>query len=637
MQKQAVNEILNLLPEEVHSFTGSEYPLPIKAAFLGDKDIDIASVRQQLIQKQDGDMKGLLEPLLLAAELSEAAREDKEQFFLDDHTVQSYVFRGSKWRAGWALVLGGENQDQLIEELKMGKIPHTPEDKRDFMVFTDLPDIPETVYIGNRSTSPIYFLQLMVRYGLIWGNIAPGDDHEMSHFLEEDMPGLIVICEDLPPLKYLITLGLMKLGAPAVVPSTFPFPYGRRVVADNIPDIVDKGSAFPNLRQRYYKDETIHLPDYCNPAFANEKIEPVERLVGGLRSFFCGRRAQQVGQRVDIVGDPGEEIGILVEIAAENLGDDIALMVENVALRSINFLPGIHAYEKNGTLHIELGSDVELDEEKIGEAIYWGIRSQYPRLEQIAVRIIYEPDILASEAEKVRAYKEDRRRFIENMTEENTEEFCACTECRPFSLVHTCLLTPQRMPMCGSRTYASVKAAAYFGSPTVPWKRRSEEDLPARYAFKKGKLLDPERGEYEGCDQIYQEMTGGKLRRVYLHSLRDYPATSCGCFNSLAFWLEDVQGIGIMSRNSEAVTPDGQTWDMLANRAGGKQSPGITGISNRYIRSANFLKGDGGIGNVVWVDSGLYEKISDMFLLDQKVATERDVQTIKELESFLGR
>ncbi len=82
MQQQAVNEILNLLPGQVHSFKGSEYPLPIKATFLGDKEINISSLRQRLVQKQDGDVKDLLEPLLLAAELCEAAHEDKEQFFL---------------------------------------------------------------------------------------------------------------------------------------------------------------------------------------------------------------------------------------------------------------------------------------------------------------------------------------------------------------------------------------------------------------------------------------------------------------------------------------------------------------------------------------------------------------------------
>ena len=269
------------------------------------------------------------------------------------------------------------------------------------MKYSDLRDIPDTVYIGSRSTSGVYFLQLMVRYGLVWGRIAPGDDHQMGHFLEKDMPGLIIIYKDLPALKYLITLGLMKLGAPAVVPSTFPFPYGHRVVADDISDIVEKGSHFPNLRQRYYKDEVIRLPDYCNPAFEKEKIETEHHLGGQCQSFFCVRPAAEVGQRVTTTGKRAKNIGILVEIAAEKFSDDIALTVEKVALKSLNFLPWLCAYDKEDIFHLELAAGVKLDEEKIAGAIYWGIRSQYPRLEQMGISIFYDSEKLASEAEKV--------------------------------------------------------------------------------------------------------------------------------------------------------------------------------------------------------------------------------------------
>ena len=256
---------------------------------------------------------------------------------------------------------------------------------------------------------------------------------------------------------------------------------------------------------------------------------------------------------------------------------------------------------------------------RIAEAAYWGIRVEYPRLERVAVRVIFDPQVLAREARVVREEKEERRRIVAAMTEESVDEFCACIECRPFSLVHTCILTPSRLPMCAARTYASVKAAAHFGSAQLPWKRQGEKDLPMRLVFKKGRVLDAKRGEYEGCNQVYRQLTGGQLERVYLDSLRDHPHTSCGCFQNLAFWIDEVQGIGIMSRDAQAVAPTGETWAMLANRAGGKQSPGIMGVSLAYIRSPQFLRGDGGIGNVVWVDSVLHGRIAKHLLAGQRV------------------
>ena len=81
MQQQAVSQLLELLPDEVCSFEGSEYPLPVKATFLGDKKINTSSLRAELIDKQNADVKELLEPILLAAELYEACCKDRQHFF----------------------------------------------------------------------------------------------------------------------------------------------------------------------------------------------------------------------------------------------------------------------------------------------------------------------------------------------------------------------------------------------------------------------------------------------------------------------------------------------------------------------------------------------------------------------------
>ena len=447
----------------------------------------------------------------------------------------------------------------------------------------------------------------------------------------------MIIYKDLPPLKYLLTLGLMKLGAPAVVPSTFPFPYGNRVVADNIDEMIRRGIQFSNLRLRYYNDEIISLPSFCNPAFVIKKIMDGHLFGGSIHSFFCVKPVRQVDTILEVLGTPGDEIGILVEIAAENFSDDLGLIIEQTALKSMNYLAGVKAYEKEGKLFIETQSDMELDYGQIRDAIFWGIRLQYPRLEKIKITIIFQHDRLIEEAQKIKGYKITRQQLVDDMTEENTEVFCVCTECRPFSLVHTCILTPDRLPMCASRTYLSTKADAKFGFSHIPYQRQSERELPLKELFPKGKVLDSLRGEYEGCNKVYQDLTMGKLNRVFLHSLRGFPHTSCGCFQNLAFWIDEVKGIGIMSRNSRAIAPNCQTWDLLANRAGGKQNAGITGISLDYIGSLNFLKGDGGIGNVVWVDSELAAKIAVYFAPNQRVATEKDVSTVEELRSFLGR
>lgn len=622
-----VRDLIASLPPKLGSFNGSQFPLPVAAAVTGKGPLDLRALRERLHKRADGDVRDLLEPLVVAAEAVESVQPDRAQYFLTDATVRDRVFMGCKWRAGWALVLRSRHGPGLIERLRT----------HGFIVFTDQPGVEEATFIGSRDTSPVYFLQMMVRYAMTWGRIGPGDPHEMGHFLERDMPGLVIVTEDLPPLKYLVTLGLMKLGAPAVVPSTFPFPYGNRVVADTVDEILDRGTRFENLRTRFYADEVIHLPEFCDPAQAQVKFEAAARFGGTPDSFFCVKPGAPGEARWRVEGSGAGDVGMLVEVSEPRFTDDIALTVEGVAIKAISFLKGIRGYESKGSLTVEAADGVTPDWAKAAEAVYWQIRLHFPRIEHMTVSVLLGSAACGRIAAGVRAYKGQRRAAVDAMTEENTDEFVVCTECRPFSLVHTCIVTPDRTPMCSARSYASIKAAALFGSPAVPYKRRSEKHVDLRVVFKKGKALDPARGEYRGANEMYHKLTHGRLRRVFLHSVRGFPHTSCGCFQVLAFWIKEVQGLGVMGRGSKAVAPNGMTWDTLANAAGGKQTDGVMGVSVAYVRSPQFLRGDGGKGNLVWADSALLEKIKDTLPPGQRVATEKDVRTMSELRAFTGR
>ncbi|MCP4155386.1 MAG: hypothetical protein GY757_47110 [bacterium] len=627
MISEAVNELKRGLPAVVDKFDGSEFQLPVKTTFLGHRELTLEKIEADLTAAVDSDLKSCLAPILLAAEVVEASQKDKQDYFITDRKVQDIVFNGSKWKAGWVLVLGGKDQHELVEELK----------QKNFMVFTDQPGIEDTTYVGSRNTSPVYFLQLMVRYGLVWGQIKGGDDHQMGHFLETDMPGFIIIRESLPPLKYLITLGLLKMGAPAVVPTDYPFPYGSRVVADTDSDRIAHGINFPNLRQKYSQGELIELPEYCNIAYVNEKFEPEATLGGSPIDFICLRPAPpKQYAKFSIKGNPSRNIGILIDVYEEDFTVDLSQIIESAAIKAINFMKGVRATKPPKKFSIEIARTLaSFDINTIGESIIKGLRLQYPMLKEFSVTLIFDETILKEEITKVEEYKKERKQLINSMNEDSSDEFIACTECRPFSLVHTCILTPGKLPMCASRTYFTSKAKALFGSNRIPHKRQDDKELPLRYPFKKGRVINRKRGEYQGCNDVYNKLTGGQLNRVFLHSLRQYPPTSCGCFQTLAFWIESVEGIGIMLRDSPAITPDGRSWEMLANYAGGKQSDGIFGVSINYIRSKYFLTGDGGIAQVVWVDSELKKRIADCFEEGQRVATEKNVKTSDDLKNFL--
>lgn len=105
INRGALDKILRLLPEYPGSFKGTDFKLPVKAAISGGREIEIAPLRETLcgLRNTDNvDVKKLLEPVLLAAELYESARKDNEKYFLKDERLQGLVFMGAKWTPGWS-------------------------------------------------------------------------------------------------------------------------------------------------------------------------------------------------------------------------------------------------------------------------------------------------------------------------------------------------------------------------------------------------------------------------------------------------------------------------------------------------------------------------------------------------------
>jgi len=89
-----------------------------------------------------------------------------------------------------------------------------------------------------------------------------------------------------------------------------------------------------------------------------------------------------------------------------------------------------------------------------------------------------------------------------------------------------------------------------------------------------------------------------------------------------------------MHRGFTGRAPNGVTWDTLANRAGGKQWPGVTGIGPAYLTSPAFLRGDGGLAAVVWMTSKARAAAGPGAA---GVATEDEVSTLEELGEHLAR
>ncbi|GAG35338.1 unnamed protein product, partial [marine sediment metagenome] len=240
---------------------------------------------------------------------------------------------------------------------------------------------------------------------------------------------------------------------------------------------------------------------------------------------------------------------------------------------------------------------------------------------------IFDRSELRAMRDGVREFKAEREREIAGMHEENVDDFLACIECQPFSQGHVCIITLDHPPMCG-RDPGQVRAGAIFGAPWHPYRRRAQDAEQLREVIPKGRCLDAERGEYSGVNEAVRRLSGGKVQRVFLHSLNDYPGTSCGCFRCVGFRIEGY-GVGVMISGWKGRAPNGETWDTLANRASGKQADGVAGFRPPYLRSPKFLQADGGLDSIVWLNQDLLDQVGDLFRADRLPSTENDAATLE--------
>ncbi|MBI2917360.1 MAG: hypothetical protein HYY01_05125 [Chloroflexi bacterium] len=608
-------------------FPSSQYPFAVNQSLYGRFDLYALYMRAQAVD--EARITDHLETVLALAEAVEASQPDRADYFLSDREVRARLNRLNS-STGWALVWG--QQDSRTEEL-LRRL-----DDAAFQSYVVTPgagrpatDHGRHVYLGSRPTSAIYYAQALLRYPHIYGRVPLGEHHQASHFLEEHGPGVILVAKDeLSPLERAMVLGIMSLGVPAVAPPSLGVS-GNVRTADGPEAMVAQAMLFPNLRVRATVGFQLNLPVRWDPAFASQKVSGGDVVGGSPMSSFVVTN-EEAGDGVDVVGQPGPDLGLA--IAAGDPAVDITMTeyLEEVAVQVVNYLDGVSLEVKDGRPTLTLRSGLALDPRHLALFLHRWLKAEFT-IGQIRVRLSFLPQDTQDMAQAAAAFRERRRQALATASEETELYFYGCVRCHSFGVEHSCTVTPERPPLCG-KTWTHIKTRALLSPYTsdVQYARRNL-GMPAT-AVAKGACLDPQRGEYEGVNDSARRRSGGRVERVFLHSIFSYPHTSCSCFGCVVFHIPEVDGIGVMQRGFAGASPDGRTWDALANTAAGKQVPGCVGVGTRYLESAKFLQGDGGWQRVVWLTSQLKQRFAPN---RDWIATEKDVDSPQGLKEFVSR
>jgi acetyl-CoA synthase len=216
------------------------------------------------------------------------------------------------------------------------------------------------------------------------------------------------------------------------------------------------------------------------------------------------------------------------------------------------------------------------------------------------VTLVTEPTLHTEWLEKARQAYEERNVRIGAMTDESVDTFYSCTLCQSFAPNHICIISPERLGLCGAYNWLDCKASNQI-NPTGP-----------NQPIKKQTAIDTVKGYYSGVNEFAFGASHQQVADVSMYSIMENPMTACGCFECIAMVIPEANGVMIVSREDTSMTPAGMTFSTLAGMAGGGlQTPGIMGHGKFYLLSPKFISADGGFKRVVWLSSVLKEQMAE--------------------------
>lgn len=339
------------------------------------------------------------------------------------------------------------------------------------------------------------------------------------------------------------------------------------------------------------------------------------RQAGGTRNSVYVVRAVGGVDGVDVRGSGGEDLALIIDIGDREMSAAATAYLEQHFARVIDEYTPLSADLLNGSLRLRW-YDTRLSAEDLGQLIYKTLKSHF-LLSVISVNIIFDPLRIASLRPSVLAYREERGHLLAKRTED-AAPFVVCRSCQSYAPHAFCISTADRPPCCG-RSYDELATLAQLTSGME------------QVATDKGICLDRARGSYLGADKQARLATEGVLSKVNLHSLRDHPHPTTAIPECIAYHLDDLDLLCILSRDYTGRGPDGKTFDTLLTRTAGKQSPGFIGVSEAYILSARFLAHEGGLSRVGWMNSALKQRLK---LRVEHIATEKDCINIAGLKEY---
>ena len=470
--------------------------------------------------------------------------------------------------------------------------------------------------LGHDVTSVIHVVTVAIRAALIFGNVQPGALPELLKYTKERVPAFVNTFGPIDSVVVSAGAGAIALGFPVVVDVDL----GENQVPGALESVLDHNETVKKsleLRNIKIKVKELPIPVAFAAAFEGEIIRradmhnemwsnknPTAELV------LMKDPSEVEDHKINIIGkdlDQEKDLALVtyVEVAGKKMQPDFESVIERKFHAWYNYMEGVMHTGQRNQVRVRVSNaafDAGLRLKDFAEVLYVMIMDEFDAVvDKCQVTLITDPEAAAKFRDEVAIPRYNARDDrLASMTDEAVDRYYTCILCQSFAPAHCCVVTPERLGLCGAVSWLDAKAT-----------NELNPNGPCQPIFKEG-CLDERTGRYESVNAAIANATHGAVENVTLYSLLEDPMTSCGCFECICGIEPVSNGVIIVNREYSGMTPAGMTFGELAScTGGGVQTPGYMGHGRHFISSKKFCYAEGGIERIVWMPKELKDDVAE--------------------------
>ena len=472
--------------------------------------------------------------------------------------------------------------------------------------------------LGYEMQSVIHVVSVAVRAALIFGNVTPGDFKTLAKYTMDRVKAFVNAYKPLSDEIVSYGAGAICLGFPVVSNETENMFRVPKSLIQQL-DTSKWNATSLEARDIKLKITKIDIPVSFATAFEGEIIRKGDMQVevdGSRVDCFelvqtC-EAAEIEDHRITVVGPEIDEIPVgskislsyTVKVAGKAMQTDFESVMERKFHAWINCIEGVMHTGQRDMIRVRISkADFEAGFKfrHLGEVLYAKLKSDFEAVvDKCEVVIVVDAEKNAELRAAANEVFNKRDLRLASMTDESVDTFYTCIMCQAFSPSHVCIVTPERLGLCGAVSWLDAKAT-----------QELDPAGPCQPILKEG-CQDERLGRYDSMDAAVNKYSQGAVEKITLYSLFQDPMTSCGCFECICGVEPCSMGVVITCREHAGITPLGMSFsDMASMTGGGVQTPGFMGHGKHFISSKKFIAAEGGPGRIVWMPKMLKDQMRE--------------------------